>query len=341
MPAAPNNLQNRSLGFITSLKGNRYPNSILSHNTKKKPSCLLVNPNIVAKELIKKNAFNQKYTYNIWSGPMDNKLIKYLKKNTYNYIVIDKWISDEAIIHFLDLIRFHDVNNGKIINIISFYEKVTLCSPMMYMNDYSENNPDDLVIRPDKRLLFIKRCIDVGVSTLALPFAVPVMLLAFIATKFSSSGPVLFKQKRVGLHGKTFTIYKIRTMVHNPVGYNAPTVKGDARITRIGKILRKTKIDEFPQFLNVLKGDMSLIGPRPEKKDIVDRFEAENIFYQYRHIVKPGITGWAQVNYPTATPEQNLEKLEYDLYYINNISIKLEFQIILKTAGVITTLNSL
>ena len=86
---------------------------------------------------------------------------------------------------------------------------------------------------------------------------------------------------------------------------------------------------------------MSLIGPRPEKKDIVDRFEAENIFYQYRHIVKPGITGWAQVNYPTATPEQNLEKLEYDLYYINNISLKLEFQIILKTAGVITTLDSL
>lgn len=339
MPLAPNNLYNKSTGFITSLKANKYPDAQII--TQKKFSCLLVNPNIVAKELIKKTTFNQKYTYNIWSGPMDDKLIKYLKKNTYNYIVIDKWISDEAIIHFLDLIRFHDVNNGKIINIISFYEKVTHCSPMMYMNDYSENNPDDLVIKPEKSLLFTKRCVDVAVSLLVMPIAIPVMMLAFIATKLSSSGPVLFKQKRVGLHGKLFTIFKIRTMVYNPVGYNAPTVKGDVRITKVGKILRKTKIDEFPQFLNVLKGDMSLIGPRPEKKDIVDRFEGENIFYQYRHIVKPGITGWAQVNYPTATPEQNLEKLEYDLYYINNISVKLEFLIILKTAGVITTLNSL
>lgn len=272
---------------------------------------------------------------------MDNKLIKYLKKNNYSYIVIDKWISDDAITHFLDLIRFHDVNNGKISNIVSFYEKVTHCSPMMYMNDYSENNPDDLVVRPSQSLLTLKRLIDVLVSALALPIAVPIMLLAFIATWFSSKGPVLFKQQRVGFNGKVFTIYKIRTMVHNPVGYNTPTIKGDARITKVGKILRKTKIDEFPQFLNVLKGEMSLIGPRPEKKDIVDRFEAENIFYKYRHIVKPGITGWAQVNYPTATPEETLQKLEYDLYYINHISLKLEMQIILKTAGVITTLDSL
>lgn len=333
------NIPKRSAAFVANFKGNLNPR--IKKHTQKKLSCLLVNPNIVAKELIKKNIFNNKFTYNIWSGPMDNKLIKYLKKNSYTYIVIDKWISDDAITHFLDLIRFHDVNNGKIVNIVSFYEKVTHCSPMMYMNDYSENNPDDLVVKPDQKMLAIKRTIDVSVSALALPIVAPIMLLAFIATWLSSKGPVLFKQQRVGYDGKVFTIYKIRTMVHNPVGYNAPTIKGDARITKIGKILRKTKIDEFPQFLNVLKGEMSLIGPRPEKKDIVDRFEAENVFYKYRHIVKPGITGWAQVNYPTATPEETLQKLEYDLYYINHISLKLEMQIILKTAGVITTLDSL
>ncbi len=333
------NISNRSVAFVTYLKGNMYPS--VKKNAPKKQSCLLVNPDVVAKELIKKSGFNLKFSYNIWSGPMDNKLIKYLKKNTYNYIVIDKWISDEAITHFLDLIRFHDVNNGKIINIVSFYEKVTFCSPMMYMNDYSENNPDDLVVRPSQAFLRMKRTIDVFVAAFALPIAVPVMLLAFVVTWLSSKGPVLFKQQRVGYNGKIFTIYKIRTMTHNPVGYNEPTVKGDARITKVGKILRKTKIDEFPQFLNVLKGEMSLIGPRPEKKDIVDRFEGENAFYKYRHIVKPGITGWAQVNYPTATPEETLQKLEYDLYYINNISLNLEFQIILKTAGVITTLDSL
>ena len=333
------NLQAKSSAFVTKIKGNTYTPSVKSNP--KKQSCLLVNPNIVAKELIKKPSFNQKFSYNIWSGPMDNKLIKYLKKNTYNYIVVDKWISDEAITHFLDLIRFHDVNNGKIINIVSFYEKVTHCSPMMYMNDYSENNPDDLVVMPSKLFLRCKRAIDVLISLLAIPFAMPIIGLAFLATKLSSQGPVLFKQKRVGLYGKVFTIYKIRTMRHNPLGYNAPTIKGDSRITKIGKVLRKTKIDEFPQFINVLRGDMSLIGPRPEKKDIVDRFEVENIFYKYRHIVKPGITGWAQVNYPTATPEETLEKLEYDLFYINHISLKLELQIILKTAGVITSLDSL
>jgi lipopolysaccharide/colanic/teichoic acid biosynthesis glycosyltransferase len=339
MQNTPQNISNRSVAFVTSLKSNLYPS--VKKNTGKKQSCLLINPDVVAKELIKKTGFNQKFSYNIWSGPMDNKLIKYLKKNTYNYIVIDKWVSDEAITHFLDLIRFHDVNNGKIINIVSFYEKITFCSPMMYMNDYSENNPEDLVARPSQSFLRIKRAIDVIVVTLALPIAVPVVMVAFVVTWITSKGPVLFKQQRVGYNGKVFTIYKIRTMVHNALGYNSPTIKGDSRITKVGKILRKTKIDEFPQFLNVLKGEMSLIGPRPEKKDIVDRFEGENAFYKYRHIVKPGITGWAQVNYPTATPEETLQKLEYDLYYINNISLGLEFQIILKTAGVITTLDSL
>ena len=332
------NQQKKTTALIAFLKGN---NISPAKKSFKKISCLLVNPDVVAKELIKKPLFNSNFSYNIWSGPMDNKLIKYLKKNTYQYIVIDKWISDDAITHFLDMIRFHDVNNGKIINIVSFYEKVTLCSPMMYMNDYSENDPEELVIKPNSALLKTKRIIDVAVSLFALPFAIPIMCLAFLAIKLTTKGPVLFKQQRVGLYGKVFTIYKLRTMVYSPVAFNAPTIRGDKRITKVGKILRKTKIDEFPQFLNVLKGDMSLIGPRPEKKDIVDRFETANIFYQYRHIVKPGITGWAQVNYPTATPEETLEKLEYDLYYINHISPKLELQIILKTAGVITTLNSL
>ncbi len=339
MQNAQQNIPKQSGAFVANLKDNLYPN--VRRQSEKKLSCLLVNPDVVAKELIKKPSFNTKFSFNIWSGPMDNKLIKYLKRNSYSYIVIDKWISDDAITHFLDLVRFHDVNNGKIINIVSFYEKVTQCSPMLYMNDYSENNPDDLVIKPSRNFILMKRTIDIVVAALALPIAIPIMFLAFIATWLSSNGPVLFKQQRVGYNGKVFTIFKIRTMLHNPIGYNAPTIKGDARITKIGKVLRKTKIDELPQFLNVLKGEMSLIGPRPEKKDIVDRFEAENIFYKYRHIVKPGITGWSQVNYPTATPEETLQKLEYDLYYINHISVKLEFQIILKTVGVITTLDSL
>jgi len=130
-------------------------------------------------------------------------------------------------------------------------------------------------------------------------------------------------------------------MVHNSNGYIDHTIKNDNRITQVGLLLRKTKIDELPQLFNVLKGDMSIIGPRPERADIVEKFAKENAFYQYRHLIKPGITGLAQVNKPIATPEENLEKLEYDLYYINNYSVRLEFKILVKTVSVVTALESL
>jgi lipopolysaccharide/colanic/teichoic acid biosynthesis glycosyltransferase len=130
-------------------------------------------------------------------------------------------------------------------------------------------------------------------------------------------------------------------MVHSKNGYLDHTVKGDARITKVGQLLRKTKIDELPQLLNVLKGDMSLIGPRPERIDIVEQFSKTNHYYKFRHSIKPGITGWAQVNKPMATPEENLEKLEYDLYYINNHSLKLDVQILARTVGVVKKMESL
>lgn len=189
--------------------------------------------------------------------------------------------------------------------------------------------------------LIAKRVMDVAISILALPFAIPLIIFGCLAMAFTTRGPVLFKQKRVGLLGKPFTIFKIRTMVHSKNGYLDHTIKGDARITKVGQILRKTKIDELPQLLNVLKGDMSLIGPRPERIDIVEYYSKENNSYQYRHLVKPGITGWAQVNKPMATPEENLEKLEYDLYYINNHSLKLDVQILAKTVGVVKKMESL
>ncbi len=189
--------------------------------------------------------------------------------------------------------------------------------------------------------LVAKRLMDVVISIVALPVAIPLIILGCIAMAFNSKGPVLFRQKRVGLLGRPFTIFKIRTMVHSKNGYLDHTVKGDARITKVGQVLRKTKIDELPQLLNVLRGDMSIIGPRPERLDIVEQFSKQNDSYQYRHSIKPGITGWAQVNKPMATPEENLEKLEYDLYYINNHSLKLDVQILAKTVGVVKKMESL
>lgn len=192
-----------------------------------------------------------------------------------------------------------------------------------------------------KEHLLIKRIMDITICILIMPIAIPLMVLGALAIYCTSKGPAIFTQKRVGLDGRIFTIFKIRTMTHCPAGYIDHTVVNDCRITKLGTILRKTKIDELPQLFNVLIGDMSIIGPRPERAEIVEKCSRESNYYQYRHVVRPGITGWAQVNNPVATPEENLQKLEYDLYYINNYSLKLEVQILMRTVGVVSSLQSL
>jgi lipopolysaccharide/colanic/teichoic acid biosynthesis glycosyltransferase len=189
--------------------------------------------------------------------------------------------------------------------------------------------------------LVAKRLMDIMICIIVFPIALPLIIFGCLAMAITSKGPVVFTQKRVGLRGKPFTMFKIRTMVHSKNGYLDHTIKNDARITKVGQILRKTKIDELPQLLYVVLGDMSIIGPRPERIDIVEQFSKQNEFYQFRHTVRPGITGWAQVNKPMATPEENLEKLEYDLFYINNHSLKLDVQILAKTVGVVKKLESL
>jgi len=201
---------------------------------------------------------------------------------------------------------------------------------------------ENIVVRSiSKENLLVKRVMDIVICIVLLPIAIPLMVIGTIAIYLTSKGPAIFTQKRVGLDGRIFTIYKIRTMTHCSTGYIDHTVVNDCRITKIGSILRKTKIDELPQLFNVLIGDMSIIGPRPERAEIVEKFTKESNHYQYRHIIRPGITGWAQVNNPVATPEENLQKLEYDLYYINNYSLKLEVQILMRTVGVVSSLQSL
>ena len=189
--------------------------------------------------------------------------------------------------------------------------------------------------------IVMKRIMDIVICLLVMPIALPLIIIGSIAMSLSSKGPIIFKQKRVGLNGVPFTMYKIRTMVHSKNGYLDHTTEDDARITTVGEILRKSKIDELPQLINVLKGDMSVIGPRPERMDIVEIFSKKNEYYSHRHSIKPGITGWAQVHKPLATPEENLEKLEYDLYYINNHSLKLDVKILARTIGVVKNLESL
>jgi len=294
----------------------------------------------LAKQLIRKPLFNKSFSYNFWSGPVDIRLIKYLRQNYYDFVVIDKWVGEKILNQFLSLAQFYDISTKKIINIVEFYEKTTFCCSMIH-TEVSEVAAVTMVERPSMKIMLIKRVMDWILAFLSLPLLLPVILVAALITRLSSRGPAIFKQQRVGLNGKIFTIYKIRTMVHNPSGHQEHTVRGDKRITKLGKFLRKTKIDELPQLWNVLKGDMSIIGPRPEREDIVEQYAQQNNFYRIRHIIKPGITGWAQVNNPTATPEETIEKLEYDLYYINHLSVRLELQILLRTIGVVSSMESL
>ena len=183
---------------------------------------------------------------------------------------------------------------------------------------------------------FVKRLVDVLVSSLALVFFMPVMALTAIAIKLDSPGPVIFRQSRKGFNGKQFVIFKFRTMT---VQENGPTVmqatRDDVRVTNLGRLLRSSSIDELPQLLNVLRGDMSLVGPRPHALAHDNYFESILSDYAFRHHVKPGITGWAQCNGARgATPsiEHISKRVKFDLWYINNWSLWLDVQILMRTA---------
>ena len=183
----------------------------------------------------------------------------------------------------------------------------------------------------------LKRAFDLFATLGLLICTSPIMLLTAIAIRVESPGPVIYRQRRVGLFGQDFTVYKFRSMRTDAEKNGAVwAMKSDPRVTKVGKIIRKTRIDELPQLWNVLKGEMSLIGPRPERPEFVKELEKEIPFYSLRHAVKPGVTGWAQVCYPYGSSvEDSRRKLEYDLYYAKNMSILLDVRIILKTIGVV------
>jgi exopolysaccharide biosynthesis polyprenyl glycosylphosphotransferase len=183
----------------------------------------------------------------------------------------------------------------------------------------------------------LKRIMDV---ILAIPFAlVTIVLYPFVALaiKLSSRGPVFYSQVRVGKMGKPFRIWKFRTMRQDAEADGKPlwAAEKDPRVTKVGRFLRKTRVDELPQIWNVLKGEMSLIGPRPERPEFVEELTRQMPYYTLRHLTRPGLTGWAQVKFPYAgTVSDNLQKLQYDLYYIKNRSPFIDAAIILRTIGV-------
>ncbi len=185
---------------------------------------------------------------------------------------------------------------------------------------------------------FNKRIFDVVISCIGLVLSAPLLAAVYCLMKVSDRGPFLYSQTRVGRFGKDFTIYKVRSMrIDSEVNGAQWASKNDPRVTLIGRIIRKTRLDEVPQFWNVLKGEMSFIGPRPERPEFVEQLKDQIPHYQFRHLLKPGLTGWAQVNYPYgASVEDAEEKLAYDLYYIKYTSLFLDLQILMKTVGAVT-----
>jgi sugar transferase (PEP-CTERM system associated) len=183
-----------------------------------------------------------------------------------------------------------------------------------------------------------KRAMDILLSSIGIILTLPIFPVIALLIKASSPGPVLFKQKRVGEGGREFTLMKFRTMRDNAEEETGPVwaIENDPRTTGLGSWLRKTRIDEIPQMFNVLKGEMSFIGPRPERLEFVDQLSETIPYYGKRHFVRPGITGWAQVKYRYGASEKDaLEKLRYDLYYIKNYSITLDLMIVLETIKVV------
>ena len=185
-----------------------------------------------------------------------------------------------------------------------------------------------------------KGTMDFGIALLGLILAAPLMALIALAIKLDSRGPIFFTQERAGKNQRPFRLIKFRTMAKDAEAASGPVwaQPSDPRVTTVGRFLRRTRLDEIPQLINVLKGEMSLVGPRPERPHFVAQLQETIQFYNQRHTVKPGVTGWAQTRYPYGASEEDaLEKLQYDLYYIKNMSLFLDLLILLDTIRVVLT----
>ena len=187
---------------------------------------------------------------------------------------------------------------------------------------------------------FVKRLFDILASSALLLLAAPVMLATAVVIALESGFPILYRQERVGQGGRLFDVIKFRSMRRDAESDGKPrwATSNDDRVTRSGRIIRKLRIDELPQLINVLRGDMSLVGPRPERPYFVDQLAREIPYYAVRHSLKPGVTGWAQVRYHySASLEDSVQKLQYDLYYVKNHTLFLDIVILFETVGVVVT----
>lgn len=241
---------------------------------------------------------------------------------------------DPGFASFLAFVHFRHI---PVYTLESFYEQQWRQVPADIIKPCWAYAQESLLAR-DSVYDYIKRICECFLAAVSLLLLSPLLLAIFLVIHRERSGPAIFRQERVGRNDKSFTLFKFRTMSTGADKGAIYTAAGDQRITRIGRFLRRFRLDELPQLLNVLKGDMSLIGPRAEWVKCAVPYAAQIPFYNYRHLVRPGITGWAQVNYPYGESLADaLEKLRYDLFYIRHYSLALDLTIILKTFQVMAS----
>jgi lipopolysaccharide/colanic/teichoic acid biosynthesis glycosyltransferase len=264
-------------------------------------------------------------------------LEKFVKENSISEIVIASQKTDGISITLYNQL-IHLLENGYIIReYTQVYESLTYRIPVQYVSrDFYRYFPFSRSNQNHFYILFV-RLLEIITAIIGLAFGVILIPIVIIGNIIGNKGKLFYTQERVGKNGKVFNIVKFRTMIKDAENEGAVfATVNDSRVTPFGKILRKSRIDEFPQFYNILKGDMAVIGPRPERPVFVDEIAAVMPFYETRHVIKPGLTGWAQVNYSYGeTIDDSLIKLQYDLYYIKHRSIFLDFNIMFKTLSTI------
>jgi exopolysaccharide biosynthesis polyprenyl glycosylphosphotransferase len=219
----------------------------------------------------------------------------------------------------------------------SFYQRLLGKVPVLHVSDMWFVYADLYGVSKNLYTIKVKKLLDRVFGLVGLILALPVMAAIAVSIKIDSRGPVFYRQDRTGLDGAAFTLLKFRSMIKEAEKNGAVwATEKDPRVTRVGKVIRLLRIDELPQIWNVLKGEMSLVGPRPERPEFVRDLAEQIPYYSLRHSVKPGLTGWAQINYRYgASKDDAMEKLQYDLYYIKNMSLLFDLQILLKTVKVV------
>jgi sugar transferase (PEP-CTERM system associated) len=267
-------------------------------------------------------------------GNWNQQLQETLQKKWASIVIaLDDQAPDE-LIEQLMLARFEA---NRVRDLVQFYEEIWQKVPLFYLGSRWFLLTEGFHLLGNPIRLRLKRLMDVTISLSILILTAPIMALTAILVRLESAGPVIYRQTRTGRDGKDFVIYKFRSMRVDAEKDGAKWAShNDSRVTRIGNFIRKTRIDELPQLFNILQGSMSFVGPRPERPEFNTSLEKELSFYNLRHMVQPGLTGWAQVSYPYgASLEDAKEKLQYDLYYIKNYSLWMDVSIVLKTITVV------